>query len=94
METELFAWDDEKAAWNLRIHGVSFEEAITVFADPLCRAFYDPDHSVDEDRHMAIGESSAGGILVVSYTYVGDKIRVISAREAAPRERRSYEEEC
>ena len=63
-----FDWDDEKAAINLRDHKVSFEEAKTVFDDPLYVDFYDPDHSYDEHRYLIIGESRQGRLLIVSYT--------------------------
>ena len=63
-----FEWDKEKAAANLAKHGVSFEEAKTVFDDPLYIDFYDPDHSVDEHRYIIIGESQQRRMLIVSYT--------------------------
>ena len=63
-----FEWDEEKASANLEKHGVSFEEAKTVFADPLYVDFYDPDHSNDEHRYIIIGESQQGRLLLVSYT--------------------------
>lgn len=88
-----FEWDDEKAAANLADHKVSFEEAKTVFADPLYVDFYDPDHSYDEHRYLIMGESQPGRVLLVSYTERGDKTRLISAREATPAERRAYEKE-
>ena len=92
MESALFAWDDEKAGLNLKDHRVSFEEAITVFADPLYGAYDDPDHSVEEDRYIAIGQSLRRRILVVAYKYQKHRTRIISAREATRGERRSYEE--
>ena len=85
-------WDIEKAARNLRDHEVSFEEAITVFADPLYKAYDDPDHSWGEERYIAIGESLRRRILIVSYKYEKQRTRIISAREATRGERRSYEE--
>jgi uncharacterized protein len=88
-----FEWDDEKAVSNLRVHRVSFEEAATVFADPLYSAFEDPDHAADEERYIAIGMSIRGRILIVAYTYRRHSSRLISAREATRRERKSYEEE-
>ena len=66
-----FEWDEEKAGANLEKHGVSFEEAKTVFDDPLYVDFYDPDHSADEHRYIIIGESQQGRLLVVSYTERG-----------------------
>ena len=84
-----FDWDGEKAALNLATHKVSFDEAKTVFDDPLYVDFYDPDHSYDEDRYLIIGASRQ--LLIVSYTERGDITRLISAREATPAERRDYE---
>ena len=63
-----FEWDERKAAANLSRHGVSFEEAETVFDDPLYVDFHDPDHSFDERRYIIIGESRQGRLLMVSYT--------------------------
>lgn len=85
-------WDEEKAAANLQKHGVSFEEAATVFADPLYIDFYDPDHSVDEHRYLIIGTSSAGHLLIVSYTERDEVVRLISGREVTSSERKAYEE--
>jgi uncharacterized protein len=87
-----FTWDPNKAASNLSKHGVAFEEAKTVFNDPLYVDFYDPDHSLDEDRYIIIGQSSQGRLLVSSYTERNDSIRLISARTATSRERNLYEE--
>lgn len=87
-----FEWDDEKAARNLAKHGVSFHEAATVFGDPLSTTYYDPDHSEDEDRYLTIGHTSTGQVLIVSHTDRGDRIRIISARRATRKERKSYEE--
>ena len=85
-------WDEKKAAYNLEKHGISFEEAATVFGDPLYIDFYDPDHSVDEHRYIIIGTSSAGHLLIVSYTERDDAVRLISAREVTSSERQIYEE--
>jgi len=85
-------WDQEKAASNLEKHGVSFEEAVTVFGDPLYIDFYDPDHSVDEHRYLIMGQSTAGRVLLISYTERDKIVRLISARELTPSERRDYEE--
>ena len=82
-------WDAGKAAENYRQHGVSFEEAVTVFYDPL--SIYDPDHSADEQRYIDTGTSEKGRGLVVSYTERGINIRIISCREATRRERRQHE---
>lgn len=87
-----YEWDQEKAASNLEKHGVSFEEAGTVFSDPLYVDFYDPDHSVDEHRYLIIGQSTQGRLLIVSYTERDKVLRLISAREVTSSERRAYEE--
>ena len=87
-----FEWDESKADSNLIKHSVSFDEAQTVFNDPLYVDFYDPDHSENEDRYLIIGESSRGRLLIVSYTERGNKNRLISARETTKSERRMYEE--
>lgn len=87
-----FEWDDEKAESNLHKHGVSFPEAQTVFADSLALTGYDPDHSDGEDRYITMGTSIEGRLLVVSHTDRGDRVRIISAREASRKERRDYED--
>lgn len=87
-----FDWDENKAERNLSKHIVSFEEAKTVFDDPLYVEFYDPDHSEDEERYLIVGQSSRGRLLIVSYTERGDSIRLISAREVTRVEREAYEE--
>jgi uncharacterized DUF497 family protein len=87
-----FAWNEKKAAGNLVKHGISFEEATTVFDDPLSNAFPDTDHSVEEQRFVIIGSSEQGRILVVAHTDDGELVRLISAREATHGERESYEE--
>ena len=87
-----FEWSKNKAASNLSKHGVSFEEAKTVFEDPLYVDFYDPDHSEDEERYLIVGQSSRGRLLIVSYTERGDSIRLISARELTRSEQSAYEE--
>ncbi len=88
-----FEWDDRKAAYNFRKHRVSFEEASTVFAGSLTLSFDDPDHSVDEQRFITIGESDQGRVLFVSHTDRDDTTRIISARVATRRERQEYESE-
>ncbi|MGB7291753.1 MAG: BrnT family toxin [Thermodesulfobacteriota bacterium] len=88
-----FEWDLRKAAYNLRKHGISFKEAATVFGDPLSMTFEDPDHSIDEQRFVTIGESSRRRVLVVAHTDRGGVIRIISVRNATRRERKFYEEE-
>jgi uncharacterized DUF497 family protein len=87
-----FEWDPAKAAENLSKHGVSFEEASTVFFDSLSATGRDPDHSQAEGRFVIFGLSSAGRLLVVAHTERGERIRIISAREATRAERRLYEE--
>jgi hypothetical protein len=88
-----FEWDPEKAKWNYKKHRVSFEEAVTVFYDPLSATFDDPDHSVGEQRLITIGFSSRGRLLVVSYTERGKVSRIISARLATVHERKRHENE-
>jgi uncharacterized DUF497 family protein len=86
-----FEWDDAKATSNLRKHGVSFDDAVTVFDDPLAVTRDDPDHSEDELRFVTIGSSKAGHLLVVCHSDRPDRIRLISARKANRRERRYHE---
>jgi uncharacterized DUF497 family protein len=86
-----FEWDRRKATRNQRKHGVSFDEAVTVFYDPLAATFDDPDHSVDESRFITVGYSSGHRLLVVSYTERGTTIRIISARRANAQERKRHE---
>ena len=87
-----FEWDENKAAANLSRHGVSFDEAKTVFDDPIYVDFYDPDHSYGEHRYIIIGQSQQGRLLIVSYTERGEFLRLVSAREVTRREREAYEE--
>ena len=87
-----FEWDSAKAAENLAKHGVSFEEAATVFRDTLSATGPDPDHSVGEERSVIFGISTSGRLLVVAHTERGDTIRIISARPAIAGERKIYEE--
>ncbi|MDZ8260325.1 BrnT family toxin [Nostoc sp. ChiQUE01b] len=87
-----FEWNSDKATLNLEKHGVSFQDAATVFNDPLSITFPDPDHSIGESRYVIIGLSGFGQLLVVAHTDRGEKVRIISARKATPRERRFYEE--
>jgi len=88
-----YDWDKNKAIANLSKHGVSFEEAKTVFDDPLYVDFYDPDHSFGEHRFILLGESAHGRLLFVSYMERNNGIRLISAREATLSERKAYEQE-
>jgi uncharacterized DUF497 family protein len=85
-------WDVAKAEANLRKHGVSFHEAATVLGDPLSRVIDDPIHSQGEDRYIVMGTSSLGRLLLVSITDRASRVRIISARQMTPRERRAYEQ--
>lgn len=85
-------WANRKAAANLRKHGVSFAEAVTVVQDPLAVTYRDPDHSDEELRFLTFGVSSTGRILVVAHTEREEAVRLISARPATRSERRAYEE--
>jgi uncharacterized protein len=87
-----FEWDPEKAARNVSKHGVSFNEAATIFGDPLAITYSDPDHSEDEERFLTFGHSNENQLLVVSHTDRGERTRIISARRATRRERKIYEE--
>jgi len=87
----IFEWDERKAKQNIRKHGVSFEEAATVFGDQFSITIYDPLHSEDEDRFVILGMSNKNRLLVVVHTERGDKIRIISARKATKKERKQYE---
>lgn len=87
-----FEWDPRKAAENLRKHGVGFDEAATVFGDPLAITFSDPDHSGSEERLITFGLSLQNRLLVVSHTPRQPRIRIISARLMTRRERKIYEE--
>jgi uncharacterized protein len=86
-----FEWDTRKARSNLAKHGVGFEEASTVFGDPLSLTMPDPEHSKIENRFVTMGSAFSGKLLVVVHTDRGDNIRIISARRASRRERKSYE---
>jgi uncharacterized DUF497 family protein len=85
-----FEWNEHKARQNERKHGVSFPEALTCFYDPRQVAFYDADHSDEEDREILLGHSKQGRLLVVCYTLRGDLIRLISARRATRKEAQDY----
>jgi uncharacterized protein len=87
-----FKWHPEKALTNLQKHEVSFEEASTVFGDPLSMNMPDPDHSLHEERFIILGHSHRRRLLVVAYAERGTKTCLISARHAGKRERRQYEE--
>ena len=88
-----FEWDSDKAARNLKKHGVSFEQAISVFGDPLAITYFDPDHSHEEERFLTFGNSSEGSLLVVSHADRDNGTRIISARPMTKKERKSYEKE-
>lgn len=86
-----FDWDSDKAESNLRKHGISFNDAVTLFADPLLMFTLDVAHSGEELREWAIGETELGYIVVVVFAVRGETIRIISARQATKREREGYE---
>ena len=89
----IYEWDAAKARQNLRTHQVSFEEAATVFLDPLAITFDDPDHSQNEYRFITIGWSNQQRVLFVAHADRGvDRIRIISARQATRRESHDYSE--
>jgi uncharacterized DUF497 family protein len=88
-----FEWDPKKAASNLKDHGVSFEEATTVFGDILAMNMLDPDHSEGEQRFLVLGMSDKSRLVVVSYAERPPRTRIISARLATSHERRNYENE-
>jgi len=85
-------WDAGKARVNLQKHGVGFEEAATVFGDPLSSTISDPLHSAGEHRFIMVGFSKQGRVIVVAHAERGGRIRIISARVASRRERKQYEE--
>ena len=87
-----FSWDGAKAIANVAKHRVSFQEAATVFGDPLAITYPDPDHSIGEERYITFGRSARGRLLVVGHAERHDRLRVISARPATRRERKIYEE--
>jgi uncharacterized DUF497 family protein len=87
-----FEWDDDKAIRNEAKHRVSFAEATTAFGDPLSLTIPDPDHSVEEDRLILLGQTYLGRIVVVVHVERGETVRLISARLATRNERRTYEE--
>ena len=87
-----FEWDARKAKSNEAKHGVSFEEATTVFADPLARIFGDEAHSESERREIIIGHSDRRSLILVSFVETDDRVRLISARKATRTERKDYEE--
>lgn len=86
-----FEWDRTKAEQNLKRHRVSFDEAVTVFYNPLAATFDDPDHSVGEHRLITVGHSSRERLLIVVHVEHGNSLRIISARLATARERKRHE---
>lgn len=86
-----FEWHQTKARRNRLKHGVNFEEAITVFTDPLALIFDDKWHSIQEDREIIIGHTNNGRLLLVSFVQRGDAVRIISARATTKKERKNYE---
>ena len=87
-----FEWDAKKAETNQTKHNVSFEEAMTVFADPLARIFPDEEHSANELREIIIGHSERRQLILVNFTGIENHVRIFSARKATRRERKDYEE--
>ena len=87
-----FEWDDDKAIANDRKHGVTFDEAVTVFGDPDALTIFDEYHSTAEARFITIGFSHRSRVVVVVYTEREPNLRLISARRATPRERQQYEQ--
>jgi uncharacterized DUF497 family protein len=85
-----YQWDDDKATANLRKHGIDFADAVSVFSDDL--AITIPDERFDEERFITVGMDAFGRVLLVVYTWRGNEIRLISARQATRRERKQYEE--
>ena len=86
-----FEWDKNKEKQNIKKHNISFDEAVTVFYDPLSATFHDPDHSIEEDRFITVGYSSQGRLFIVSHTEREEAIRIISARPATISERKRHE---
>lgn len=93
LEGAFFEWDVEKAELNVRKHGVTFEEAASVFGDEHGQIFSDPDHSGDESRFLLVGISSSRRLLIVVSVERGERVRLISARRVTKKERKVYEEE-
>ena len=87
-----FEWDPKKATANVKKHGVTFQEAATIFGDPLAITFDDPDHSMSENRYITFGLSIQKRLIVVSHTERGGRTRIINARLMDRKERRIYEE--
>jgi len=88
----VFEWDADKAEKNFSKHEVSFDEASSVFDDPMFITFLDEEHSDDEERYITIGLSSKGRLLLVAHAERNDRIRIISARKATKNEEKFYRE--
>jgi uncharacterized DUF497 family protein len=88
-----FEWDPRKAKENQKKHGVSFDEAVTAFYDPLSATFDGPDHSAIEQRYITIGFSSKNRLLVIAHVERGRNIRIITARPATTHERKKHEKQ-
>ena len=88
----IFEWDERKASANTRKHGVTFEQAATVFTDPAALTFPDPDHSAEEFREITIGHTSQERLLFISHCERAARMRIIGARPASRTERNQYEE--
>ncbi|MCX6639650.1 MAG: BrnT family toxin [bacterium] len=86
-----FEWDKNKAESNLKKHGVTFDEAVSVFYDPFAATFADPDHSVSEHRWITVGYSVLGRLIVLCHTDRRGVVRIISARKATANERKKHE---
>ncbi len=87
-----FEWDPGKNILNQKKHSIDFEEASSIFGDPLALTLDDPEHSVIEHRHLTIGFSNQARLLIIAHTERNERIRIISARKVTPRERKFYEE--
>lgn len=88
----VYEWNAAKAKANLKKHGVSFEQAATVFLDAMAMTFPDPDHSLEEEREITVGYTTGRAVVFVSHCQRGQRLRIISARKATTRERKQYEE--
>jgi len=88
----VYEWHSAKAKINLKKHRLSFDEAATVFLDPMALTFPDPFHSGDEEREITIGYTTRRQVIFVAHCQRGDRIRIVSARKATRKERRQYEE--
>ncbi|WP_089409620.1 BrnT family toxin [Granulicella rosea] len=87
-----FTWDPAKNAANQRKHGVSFDQAVEALFDPLAQTVSDDRHPAEERRYFSIGQTRSGRLLTVGHTDEDDVVRIITAREATPREKRAYED--